>query len=30
MSDWRHQTLECVRGLIHDAHPDIVEETKWV
>ena len=30
MSDWRHLTLELVRGLIHDAHPDIVEEVKWV
>ena len=30
MPDWRHQTLQQVRELIHDAHPDIVEEVKWV
>lgn len=30
MTDWRHQTLQRTRELIHDAHPDIVEESKWV
>jgi hypothetical protein len=30
VSDWRHQTLQRMRELIHDAHPDIVEEVKWV
>ena len=30
MPDWRHQTLQRMRELIHDAHPDIVEEVKWV
>lgn len=27
--DWRAQTLEKVRRLIHEADPDIVEERKW-
>ena len=30
MADWRHETLQRMRELIHDAHPDIVEEVKWV
>ena len=30
MSDWRHQTLQRVRQLIHAADPRIVEEAKWV
>ncbi len=30
MSDWRHQTLQRMRELIHQADPDIVEEVKWV
>ena len=30
MSDWRHRTLERIRELIRDAHPEIVEEVKWV
>lgn len=30
MSDWRHQTLQRMRELIHDADPGIVEEVKWV
>ena len=28
--DWRAQTLAEVRRLIHEADPDIVEESKWV
>jgi hypothetical protein len=28
--DWRVETLEEVRRLIHEADPDIVEECKWV
>ncbi len=27
--DWRRETLTCVRQLIFDAHPDIIEEVKW-
>jgi hypothetical protein len=27
--DWRRDTLDKVRGLIHEAEPDIVEERKW-
>ena len=30
MSDWRQGTLQRMRELIHEAHPDIVEEVKWV
>jgi len=30
LGDWRGATLSQVRGLIHDADPDIVEEWKWV
>src|SRR5512132_3142190 len=30
LGDWRGKTLSKVRGLIHDADPDIVEEWKWV
>lgn len=30
MSDWRHETLQRMRELIHEAHPEIVEEAKWV
>jgi len=30
LGDWRGETLAEVRRLIHDADPDIVEESKWV
>ncbi len=30
LGDWRGQTLARVRDLIHQAHPEIVEELKWV
>jgi hypothetical protein len=29
-TDWRHQTLQRMRELIHAADRDIIEETKWV
>jgi hypothetical protein len=29
MSDWRSETLERVRKLIHEADPEAVEERKW-
>lgn len=29
LDDWRGETLSRVRGLIHDADPDVVEEVKW-
>lgn len=29
LDDWRGQTLGWVRGLIHEADPDIVEDCKW-
>jgi hypothetical protein len=29
LGDWRGETLEHVRQLIHDADPDIQEEWKW-
>jgi hypothetical protein len=29
LGDWRGQTLAKVRGIIHDADPEIVEEWKW-
>ena len=29
MSDWRSETLEKVRKLIHEADPEAVEERKW-
>ena len=28
--DWRGKTLAKVRGIIHEADPEIVEEWKWV
>jgi hypothetical protein len=28
--DWRGKTLATVRGIIHRADPEIVEELKWV
>jgi hypothetical protein len=30
LGDWRGKMLAKVRGLIHDADPEIVEERKWV
>ena len=29
LADWRGATLARVRGLIHEAVPDVVEEWKW-
>ena len=29
LGDWRGETLEHVRQLIHEADPEIVEEWKW-
>src|SRR5712691_13274579 len=29
LGDWRGKTLAKVRGIIHDAAPEIVEEWKW-
>jgi hypothetical protein len=29
LGDWRGKTLAKVRGIIHDADPEIVEEWKW-
>jgi len=30
LGDWRGKTLARVRGIIHQADPEIVEEWKWV
>jgi hypothetical protein len=30
LDDWRGETLERVRELIHEADPEVVEEVKWV
>jgi hypothetical protein len=30
LGDWRGKMLARVRGIIHDADPEIVEERKWV
>src|ERR1039457_6310398 len=30
LGDWRGKTLAKVRGIIHEADPEIVEEWKWV
>jgi hypothetical protein len=30
LGDWRGETLAYVRGLIHAADPDVLEEWKWV
>src|SRR5713226_8919157 len=30
LGDWRGKTLAKVRGIIHAADPEIVEEWKWV
>ncbi len=29
LADWRGETLARMRGLIHDADPDVMEEWKW-
>ena len=29
-TDWRSETIERIRSLIHDADPDVSEEAKWV
>ena len=29
LADWRGKTLARVRGIIHEADPEIVEEWKW-
>ena len=29
LGDWRGETLACIRKLIKDADPDVVEEWKW-
>ena len=29
-TDWRGETIERIRSLIHDADPDVSEEAKWV
>jgi hypothetical protein len=30
LGDWRGKTLARVRGIIHEADPEIVEEWKWM
>ena len=30
LGDWRGKTLDTVRKLIHAAHPDVIEEWKWM
>ena len=30
LKDWRGKTLAKVRGILHEADPEIVEEWKWV
>jgi len=30
LADWRGETFEKLRALIHEADPDIVEELKWM
>ncbi|RRS03762.1 DUF1801 domain-containing protein [Aquabacterium soli] len=29
LADWRGETLQEVRALIHEADPDVLEELKW-
>lgn len=29
LGDWRGETLQKVRALIHEADPDVLEELKW-
>ena len=28
-ADWRTDTVELLRSLVHEAEPDVVEEAKW-
>ena len=30
LADWRGKTLAKVRGIIHEADPEVVEEWKWM
>jgi hypothetical protein len=30
LGDWRGETLNKIRELVHEADPDVVEEVKWV
>jgi hypothetical protein len=30
LADWRGKTLAKVRGIIHEADPEVVEELKWM
>jgi hypothetical protein len=30
LGDWRGDTLNKIRELVHEADPDVVEEVKWV
>ena len=30
LGDWRGETLQRMRDLIHEADPDVVEDVKWV
>ena len=30
LGDWRGEALAEIRGMIHEADPDIIEECKWV
>jgi hypothetical protein len=30
LGDWRGETLARMRGLIHEAEPEVVEEWKWM
>ena len=29
LGDWRNETLDCVRALILEADPEMIEERKW-
>jgi hypothetical protein len=29
-TDWRSETIDRIRSLIHDTDPDVSEEAKWV
>ena len=29
-TDWRRETIDRIRSLIHDTDPDVSEEAKWV
>jgi hypothetical protein len=29
LADWRGQTLACIRAVIHEADPEVVETVKW-